>query len=159
MNDLIATLMTIAVGMANVSAPDALPQVKLINGQELQKMACGSVERCHDLHFFTEPTTNIIYINEKVNMKFTFAKAELLHEMARYSLAKNNIYSVKNSCTRNIDIEDALLRIEVDYIDNTVKSGEYYGNGIPTKKDLPQHVFFCVPDTKQTIGTKNELAE
>lgn len=151
--DYVASLLAAAVGLTNTNAPDTVPKVQFIAGPELQTMACGSPSKCKDLHFFTEPTTGTIYVDKKVDMYFTFSQAELIHELARYVLAQNKVYSVNNSCKRNVEIEDALTRLEMDFIKGTLTDGKYVGYGIPTRKDLPKHVFFCIPD----VETKGAL--
>lgn len=154
MNELIVSLMMVASTFARLPVPEVPPQVHFVGVEEVQGRACGD-SKCPDLHFYTDPKTNIIYVNKDVNFDFTLAKAELLHEITRYVLISHNIYSPTNPCSRNVKIEMALGDIEFDFIKSEVQNGKYVGKGLPEPDDLPKHVFYCTPD--KAAEPKEEL--
>lgn len=153
MNEIVMALLTISINMTGLNPPDSPPTIYMVSQEEVQSKACGEKE-CKDLHFFTDPSTNIIYADKNVDYKFTFAKAELLHEITRYTLTANKIYNPHAPCSRNVKLEMALDDIEFDYIKEEVKNGSYVGKGLPEHKDIPPHVFYCTPDAPPVPDTQ-----
>jgi hypothetical protein len=149
MNELITALMASALSFTNLPAPKYEPVVKQESYEYIVEKACGSQDVCKDIHVYSDPLDGIIYVDSKVDFTFTVAKGELMYELARHVLSSHNIYSVHNTCERNIEIEKALVRIRFDWIKKEVDMGNYKGYGLPQINDLPTHIFYCTPPENQ----------
>jgi hypothetical protein len=145
MNELIAALMITVMSMTKLPPIENPPVVKEASYETIIEKACGSQDVCKDIHVYSDPLDQTIYVDKNIDWSYTIAKGELVYELARHALSEHGIYQVKNECKRNIEIEKALLRIRFDYIKMEVDTGKYKGYGVPQLQDLPTHIFYCTP--------------
>lgn len=149
MNELISALLSTVLAMTSLPPPEHPPLVKEATYEAIIERACNSQPVCKDIHVYTDPVDQVIYVDNKIDYSYTLAKGELVYELARNVLYQHDIYKVTNSCERNIQIEKALIRIRFDYIKMQVNSGNYRGYGVPQLEDLPTHIFYCTkPEEK-----------
>jgi hypothetical protein len=152
MNELLAVLLTLSAQITQLPLPATLPNVVEVSAEEVQARS-GANDK--DLYIFTDPSDSTIYVTKGIDYKLTFARAELLQEVVRYTLTVNGIYNPKAPCAINVPIQATLTQIEYDFIKSYADRGKYLGFGVPELEELPEHVFYCTPDATPEI--KEEL--